>query len=869
MRHRSTRFRTTIGAVTAALAAATLSPLPGSPTAAAQPTAAAETLNVDLASSTGGFHGGATGILYGLGDPGVPSRDLIAGMKPRTIAQKPPDGEQHPNGDALVVADEFFASGGTDVYINSQDIYSAWPYQDLGIDDYIARLRPQLEKVAARPDRDRFVWTIFNEPDWIWYADWATKKDKFLADWTKVYRTVKSVLPNARIDGPGDSWYNHDRMRDFLSYAKANDVLPHIINWHELSPDSLTGYRGRFEDYRNLEKSLGIGPLPINITEYANRRDTSVPGRLIQWITMLEDTKVDGQMAYWSLAGNLSDHAVRAGRANGGWWLTKWYADLSGDTVRVTPPNPSTRDTLQGLATLNRTDRKATVLLGGTANAVDVAVTGIDRKSFGDHVDVRVSKTTWSGYEGDAGQPPVVASSRVRVSDGKITVKVPGGDPLAAYQVILTPAGLAPAPAVNTPWTSRYEAESGIVENAAVADQTDPGGWRYTTSGGKDVGFMNNAGSRVTVEVDVPRTGTYQLGVLYGTGGFVGKQALYVDDAHHSNLTFPATLTWLYRGRLDTPIQLTAGRHRISLRTSDPSGFLGEPSNITLDRLDLTEVTGPEKAIYQLIDSRRSGGSIDRGVRALRALAPNAVVLGRGDTVTTYVSAAEDGYYTLSPTWFGAGHSAVGLTLSDRRVTGGDMTAKRAGAWTGSTTVHLKAGITEVMLSNEGRTPLVLGTLTQVRDRRADRRAVRFEAESGQLGGPAVVVSGPWASGGSYVGYLGNGGTLTVSRPDGTREAGQYNLTVAYAQAEKNTGHAYNTDAITRYLDATEAGGRTTRAPYRHNYTWDGFWAETSPLDLTTASGALTFGNATGWGPNVDWVQLTPLVAGNSVTPRS
>ncbi|PSL51971.1 carbohydrate binding protein with CBM6 domain [Saccharothrix carnea] len=866
MRHRPARSRIPIGAVAAALLLATLSPT--APTASGQAEPAAETLGVDLATSTGAFRGGATGILYGLGDPGVPSRDLIAGMKPRTIAQKPPDGEQHPNGDAVVVADDFFASGGSDVYINSQDIYSAWPYQDLGIDDYIARLKPQLEKVAARPDRDRFVWTIFNEPDWIWYGDWATKKDRFLADWTKVYRTVKSVLPNARIDGPGEASYNPGRLRDFLAYAKANDVLPDIVTWHELSPDSLNHYRAHYEDYRDIEKSLGIGPLPINITEYTNRRDTSVPGQLIQWITMLEDTKVDGQMAYWSLAGNLSDQAVRTSRANGGWWLTKWYADLSGDTVRVTPPRPSARDSLQGLATLDRDDAEATVLLGGTANPVDVAVSGLDRRVFGDHVDVRVAKTTWSGYEGDAGQPPVVAASRVRVSDGKITVKVPGGDRLAAYQVIVTPAGLAPAPVANAPWTSRHEAESGLVENAVVVDQADPSGWRYTTSGGKDVGYMNNAGSRVTVEVDVPRTGAYRLGVLYGTGGFVGRQALYVDDVHVSTLTFPATLNWQYRGRLDAPVQLTAGRHRVSLRTSDPTGFLGRPSDIALDRIDLTEVTGPERATYQLTDSRRSGGSVDRGVRALRALVPNAVVLRPGDAVTTYVSAAEDGYYSLSTTWFGAGRSTLGLALSGRRVTGGDLTADRAGAWTGSTTVHLKAGVTEAVLSNEGRTPMVVGTLTQVRDPGTDRRAVRVEAEAGQLDGGAMTASGPWASGGSYVGQLGNGGTMTVARPDGVRAAGQYNLTVAYAQAEKNTGHPYNTDAVTRFLDAAEAGGGTTRAPYRHNYTWDGFWAETSPLDLTTTGGAVTFGNATGWGPNVDWVQLAPLVAANSVTSR-
>ncbi|MEU4742922.1 CBM35 domain-containing protein [Actinosynnema sp. NPDC023658] len=832
-----------------------------------------ETLRVDLDTPTGAFHGGATGILYGLGDPGVPSHDLIAGMRPRTISQKAPGGEQHPGGDALEVADGFFAAGGTDVHIYAQDTYSAWPYQDLGIDDYLARLRPQLEEVAARPDRDRFVWTIFNEPDLIWYDDRPADEDRFFTDWTRAHRLVRSVLPHARIAGPGETRYRADHLRGFLARAKAADVLPDVVTWHELGPDSLATYRDHHRDYRDLERSLGIAPRPVNINEYSNRRDTSVPGRMIQWIAMLEDTKVDGQMAYWTMAGNLSDHAVRTSRANGGWWLTKWYADLSGDTVRVTPPRPGARDTLQGLATLDREDGRATVLLGGTGKPVEVALTGLDRLLFGNQVDVRVSRTTWSGYEGDAAQPPVVAAARVRVVGGKAKVAVPGGDPLAAYQVVITRAGQGTPPTADAPWQASYEAEAGAVEHAAVVTQDDGSGshdmaQRYTTSGGRDVGSMTDPGSRVTVDVDVPRDGTYRLGVFYGTNGCVGRQALYVDDAHVRDLTFPATLSRVYRGRLDTSITLTAGSHRISLRTSGPGGFLDTPSDIALDRFDLTEVTGPERTVHPLVDARRTGGEVDRADRALRVGAPGAVVLGPGDAVTTYVSAAEDGYHALSTTWHGTGPSGLGLTLSGRRVEGGDLTADRSGAWTGSVTAHLKAGVTELVLSNEGPAPVVVGTLTSVRDKGSDPRAVRVEAEAGQLGGEAEVVPCPWASGGAYVGRLGNGGTLTVRRAEGVRAAGQYNLTVAYAQAEKNTGHPYNTDTVTRTLVATEEGGNATSAPYRHNYTWDGFWPETSPIDLVTDGGPLTFGNPAGPGPNVDWVRLAPLVVAKSVTPH-
>jgi hypothetical protein len=158
-----------------------------------------------------------------------------------------------------------------------------------------------------------------------------------------------------------------------------------------------------------------------------------------------------------------------------------------------------------------------------------------------------------------------------------------------------------------------------------------------------------------------------------------------------------------------------------------------------------------------------------------------------------------------------------------------------------------------------------VGTVTQKRAAAADRASTRIEAEAGTLSGGATVVAGRWAT---YVGGIGNGGTLTVPRPAG--RPGPHQLTVWYAQADKNTGHPYNTDAITRFADVTEQGSTAppTRLSFRHNYTWDGFWPESYRIDLTTADGALTLGNATAWGPNIDAVQVSPLILDTTVRPR-
>ena len=48
--------------------------------------------------------------------------------------------------------------------------------------------------------------------------------------------------------------------------------------WHELGKESLSSFRSHYESYRKLEKKYGINPIDVNITEYGELRDMSVPG---------------------------------------------------------------------------------------------------------------------------------------------------------------------------------------------------------------------------------------------------------------------------------------------------------------------------------------------------------------------------------------------------------------------------------------------------------------------------------------------------------------------------------------------------------------------------------------------------------------
>ena len=835
--------------------------------------AAENTLAVDFSESTGDFQGGASGMLYGLSDDGVPTDPIVSGAAPRNITQKAPHGEQHPNGDPLDVDDQFFRNGGEYLMTNIQDYYPDWPYnggkRPADFDSYLEIVRTVVTSVVEESEyADKYVFVPFNEPDGgNWYNNWGALKDTFLADWKAAFETIRDVYPEAAIAGPGDSSWHADRTRDFLTYARDNNVLPEIFTWHELGIDNLRTFRGHLAEYRQIEKDLGIEEIPVNITEYAMRRDMSVPGQLVQWLAMFEDEKVDAQTAYWTYAGNLNDNMAKNNSANGAWWLLKWYGDMTGETVSITPPELNKVDSLQGIATLDTDKKEATVVFGGGSDTVRLGLDGLDPAVFGDTVDVQVREAEWTGQEGEAQAPRVVAAERVNLGAAGIDISVPNDDRLSAYQVVVTPAG-DDEPVVDSRWRTTIEAEDTTLANVTAFTQTMSDAWTFAASGQRDVGSTNKVNSSLTWTVDVPESGTYRFGAIAGVNGpqnGAGKHALFVDGELASTIDYEAGFSWTYRGRGETLIDLTAGTHELSVRMSTDGATLLPGSDISLDKFDLEYVAGPESTHYPAALSRTDGtlnyGSAAPAARAA-GTANGSVHLTGSQTADFYVSVREDGYYDLATAFQSPGAASLDLSINGRAIPG--LTADAAGTWSSTARVHLAAGISRVTVGASGGIDLHSVTTTRAAD--ADEATQRIELEDGAavtLNGAARVeqVAQPTNVSGAQVGWLGDGAanTAVIARPAGM-PAGQYNVEVRYANAEKNTGHDYNTDVVSRFLDISEAGGETARGAFRHNYSWKGFWTHTVPLDLATSGGALTLGNASGAAPNIDWIAFAPLV---------
>ncbi|MDN0200078.1 CBM35 domain-containing protein [Streptomyces sp. S.PNR 29] len=814
------------------------------PTVGSASAADPQRLTVDLAASEGPVTLGANGALYGLSDDGVPSDAALEPLKLTSISQKPDGGAQHPNGDAIAVSKSFFRNGGGEINVMMQDIYAKWPYEDLGIDDYLPKVDKITKEIASAPNSDRFVYIPFNEPDFIWYklngpqAEYEVERDRFLAHWKLVYNRIRAIDPDARIAGPNETGYYPRFLRDFLTFAKRENVMPQIMTWHELSSGSLRDFQAHYDNYRSLERELGIDPLKINIDEYANRRDLSVPGQLVQWVSMFERNKVYANMAYWDAAGNMSGHVVRSNIPNGGWWFFRWYAGLTGDTVKVAPPQPNTIDTLQGLASLDTSRRQAQVLLGGSAGDSDVVVKNVPRSVFGRTVTATVAEAAWSGYEGQHATPQVLARTKVKVADdGSVTVPLRGMRKMSAYRIVLTPGGAGSPSPVSVPWSASYEAEEAAITDGKVYTQgTVSNANGYAASGTKDVGSLNQATSKVDFTVSVPKSGTYDLAILYGNqSGGPATQKLSVDGGAPATVSYPSTENWTYRAKKDVSLRLSAGTHVLSLAKGD--------AEVTLDRIDLTARTGPPTASYEATLADISGRpSYDYSSSA--GTGTGALVLRSGDQAVFDVYAPRDGYFSV----VSRASAPVRLGLHGETVTARPGQPLRLYLEAGNNRIAMTAGraaVRSLDVSGDGSTAGVLS----------------YEGASAVLAGGAKLVDSVHASAGSYIGSLGNSPSSTADFTVTAPRSGRYLLVVHYAHNDRrDNGHAYNTDIVSRTADITVGGAAPRKVTFKNTWSWDDYWTLGVPVDLKKGSNKVTFGNATAWAPNIDRIELGRVI---------
>jgi hypothetical protein len=824
-------------------------------------------VRIDLGTNTGAVLGGASGLLYGLYGDGMPSDNLVDGMNVRTVATKAQDGAQHPGSDALEILPTLAETGG-DVYLRITDWYRGFPYQWPGdtpeakLDDYRQVLDAQLAMIADIPagQREHLVIEPYNEPEGNMFGtgEWSLNRTSWLDDptdyfaaWDETYRTIKAAFPDMRIAGPGTSLL-FDQVEGFLEHAVAEDTVPDIITWHELThPQAI---RESVDRFRGWEAGVFEGTpyegteLPINVNEYAFNYHTSVPGQMIQWMSAIEDSKIDAMIAFWNINGNLSDSAVQQNRGNGQWWLYNSYARMTGHTVGLTPPSPGENYTLQGVASLDTDKAMARAIIGGAEGSAPIDFVNVPGDIFGAEVRVQVREIDWTGQLGDSAEPELIHDVIVPVSEGTAGFAF-GEDGLgelnesSAYEIIVSPGAGADASGAVPAWTASYEAEdadytgSGYSRNGPEGTPSDVS--KFFTSGDFNVGGLRTGSDGVlSFDVEVPEDGTYDLSVFANSLNTFDRVAengptnvfLTVDGGAEQEIHLPLAYKWVVWDHTDTTVDLTAGSHTLSLAARSLDGSRTTQGDAIVDRITLTRADADDAvSVYEAELAEHNGIAAYDG--------SGKVTLTGDESATFWVYGEVDGEALLETVGSGSGTVSVNghdvLDLDDAT----------------STAVHLMGGINKIVVTGDATVDALRIGASQDR-----LDPVQYQAEDATLAGTATVAQLSLAEGGSAVGGIGgepgNANTLTFTVE--AVEAGPHAVVVRFANPEQVPATHYNPNPMARHADITVNDGEAERVLFVPTFHRNNFWERTVVLDLEAGQNTIEF--AAEEQPNFDGV---------------
>jgi hypothetical protein len=565
------RRKAAYAATLSVLTLATVGALPGP----AQ--AAGATLTINVGTTIRPVTHVASGGLYALAENSRPADSTLLPIKMNMLTQPAPGVGQKPNGqppggDALLVAPQADRVGAAEM-IRMPDIYPDFPYKWVSWNDWLSKVDTMVQaRLNATSVSNIAAWEIWNEPDWTWNTAAAGSWND---GWVRTYQRIKTKDTITPIAGPGFASWNASLMNSFLSNAKANNALPDITVWHELSGPS--GIAAHISAYRAMETSLGISPRPIVINEYATTGEVDVPGAVTSYIAKFERGGVlAADRAFWYEYGTVNGLVVNNNQPTGTWWPYKWYGDMAGNMVSTVP---TTQTGLDGFAAYDGTRKIVNAVFGNESGANTIKVNGLS--ALGSTVSVTLESAPSSGRFTAVTAPTAISTTTYTVSGGSITVPVSGMDAARAYHLVIQPTSGVPA------YQQRYEAENASVFRAQRLSAT-------SASNGGYVGRIDNTGdartdSYVDFVVNVPTARAYTMTIGYANAtGATATQGLAYNGGAWQTVSYPPTAAWgTFGSTVSTTVSLKAGYNVLRLAKGAPF-FAGGTGYAELDYIQLT-----------------------------------------------------------------------------------------------------------------------------------------------------------------------------------------------------------------------------------------------------------------------------------------
>lgn len=806
-------------------------------------------LTADMSVKTGAVTTGASGYLYGLAEKGVPSENMTESIDISTVSQKVAGGLQHPIGDISHVYSQLDNTDYIVVYL--QDAYSTWYYEHDSIEkqrsvgkydwkkflenDYLPKVEKAVNDLSGVSYSDKIVYCIYNECDnGVWfgetkessdsqygvYGDYNTVGEKnFFDAWKITYDFVKSIHPKALIGGPGFCDYDKSEIRNFMTFCTENSCVPEVMIYHELNDSSIYHWQGHVEDYRELETELGIEKLPIIVTEYGRMQDNGMPGRMLQYITQIETSKVYADNAYWRLANNLCDVAADDNCPNSNWWLYRWYTDMEGQTVDISYQDlfksnlgkalkgeaDFSSKGFMGLVTMNDAEDKIEIICGGRDGSAVVKLKNLSDTGLfmsGYRLAIKTEEVVYKGISGVVNSPAVKSEYYIDAED-TIKIDMNDMDESSAYHITIVPipenSGRVQEDYINRHFIERYEFEEGELLGGAYTYNS-----AYATTGEKDgmVGGMEKAGDGVSLDFTVPEDGTYNLDIIYGNSNDGkydedGRQnpddrtdstSVMSIDGKESVMSFANTIKSEYTDCITVSHELTKGEHTIS--------FKHDKGTIVLDSL-LVSTAAQSDELAVLDDADRTN-----------------------DNNQSYlVVAPEDGYYDVSSDESPARINNVRVNFKN-----------------GHNTVYLMRGLNYIDVESSERSGIVVTEISE------SNKTIELDVRGAALSGGASIKSN---KNNFKINYI-DGISCKSGRADfnvKVDKAGTYALTISYANNDEGGKHDYNVDLIERYVTVT-AGGKSQDVYCRNTYSWDTYKTVTCYVNLKKGSNTISLTNS-------------------------
>ncbi len=862
----------------AALITAALMALPGGFALAQEE--AVPTLTINMTEETHDILHGAAGFLYGISNEGVPDVNTLTPLKPKVLATKGALGTEHPYGDALDVADEFFEAGGQQVQMYCSNYYGvfgvtadAFEYGEV-LENIIAPkvLEWKNEKREKYPDiDDRIVYIPINEGT---PRNYNGGERTIMNSWKVYYDAIKKADPNAAIAGPNNATYgdSYGRMREFLTFCRDNDCLPDIVTWHELQVPCLGTMGSHIDDYRRICRDLGIEEKQVVINEYADYADCGVPGRLVNWIGRLEDNEVYGCLPFWHQANNLNDLAAGANEGNGAWWVYKWYGDMSGKTLKVRQSNTPVSG-LYGTAAIDKNKKTASVILGGTDGNAEIRLDNIDDTACfkgANKVHVKVEASYFSSYHGASyGTEKVIEGTYALDDNGGLTIELDNMLFSTAYNITVTEA--LPEDEVTAPSTGAYRKEY-EAENArrfgAASYEAQNAYPPYYYSGNARVNNFNSTSDGIEYDIEVPFAGRYKLEFIYGNGVGESRNDMYSHNPKNLNhiitldggpeeiLPLNNTLFYAMEGKTDKYYDLTKGSHKVKI-TGD-----GVLSGGTQDVLYLSyagaygeEISFDEKFEAEAADYNVLGELTETAVstesdiagcsKSGYAFGLNVNPVTEGGGIRQIVNVPKSGLYGLSFRYNSKENGIIRIYQDNTNFTydnfaaSAEVTASDKWETTGAA-LFLKKGINLIDIDTDCEAAVDYMRVFKIEDDLSET----YEAEDGE-GNFKTVTSG----GRTYVMEMLAGGEeyllLTVNAP----RDGKYKMQVFQSNNDLCGSHNYNIKIIDRYA-SFEVNGDSENAQryfFPNSFSDDTFLEKTIPLELKEGENKIKIYNDDSW----------------------